>query len=152
MRHSTPAVRLTVVAWLTLGAGYLAFAADDPVADELEKLQGSYTMVRGEEGGKPLASDVVRRSKLTLTGNKHAVKLGDETIDGTHSVNPLEKPKSIDATDTTGRFAGKMTKGIYKLAGDEFTVCFSPPDEPRPLDFTTKGHPGRFVHVWKRAR
>jgi uncharacterized protein (TIGR03067 family) len=125
---------------------------DDVLGDELKKLEGTYEMVRGEEGGKPLPAELILRCKLTITGNKHVVRLGDETINGTHKVNRLEKPKSIDAEDSTGRFAGKMTKGIYKLEDDVFTVCFAPPDEPRPTDFTAKDHPGRLMHVWKRAR
>jgi uncharacterized protein (TIGR03067 family) len=107
-------------------------------------------MVRGEEGGKPLDSAIVRTAKLMLADGRHFVKLGEETIRGTHTVNPLEKPKSIDASDTTGRFAGKTTKGIYKFEDGEFTVSFAPPNEPRPIDFTTKDHPGRLLHVWKR--
>ena len=83
--------------------------------EELKKLSGTYTMVRGEEAGKPIAPRSSSTAKLTLSGNQHVVQLGEETIRGTHTVNPLEKPCSIDATDTTGRFAGKSTKGIYKF-------------------------------------
>src|SRR5580704_2632475 len=91
----------------------LGAAQEDPVKDELKKLEGTYKMVRGEEGGQPLSDEIVKTAKLTITGDKHVVQLGSETINGTHTVNPLEKPKSIDASDTTGRFAGKTTYGIY---------------------------------------
>jgi uncharacterized protein (TIGR03067 family) len=59
---------------------------------------------------------------------------------------------SINASDTTGRFAGKSVKGIYKLDGDELTISFAPPGEPRPTEFETKDKPGRLLHVWKRVR
>jgi uncharacterized protein (TIGR03067 family) len=127
-------------------------AQEDPVKEELKKLEGTYKMVRGEEGGQPLADEIVKTAKLTITGNKHIVQLGKETINGTHTVNPLEKPKSIDASDTTGRFAGKTTKGIYKLEGDEFFVSFAPADEPRPTEFGTQNHPGQLQHLWKRVK
>ena len=120
--------------------------------EELKKLSGTYTMVRGEEGGKPIAPEIVRTAKLTLNGNQHVVQLGEETIRGTHTVNPLEKPCSIDATDTTGRFAGKAVKGIYKFEDETFNVSFAQPDEPRPIDFNTKDKPGRLMHVWKRMK
>lgn len=127
-------------------------AQEDPVKEDLKRLEGTYKMVRGEEGGQPLADEMVKTAKLTITGNQHVVQLGTETINGTHTVNPLEKPKSIDASDTTGRFAGKTTKGIYKLEGDEFYVSFAPPDEPRPNQFSTQNHPGRLLHLWKRVK
>jgi uncharacterized protein (TIGR03067 family) len=129
-----------------------AAAQNDTAQEGLKKLEGTYTMVRGEDGGKPLGQEIVRVAKLTITGDRHVVQLGEETIRGTHTVNPLEIPKSIDATDTTGRFAGKTVKGIYKLEDGEFTVCFAPPNEPRPIDFTTKDKPGRLLHVWKRTK
>ncbi|HEV3138047.1 MAG TPA: TIGR03067 domain-containing protein [Pirellulales bacterium] len=130
----------------------LGAAQEDPVKDELKKLEGTYKMVRGEEGGQPLSEEIVKTAKLTITGDKHVVQLGSETINGTHTVNPLEKPKSIDASDTTGRFAGKTTYGIYKLEGDEFSVSFAPPGEPRPNQFSTQNHFGRLLHLWKRVR
>ena len=54
--------------------------------------------------------------------------------------------------DTEGPFKGKTTLGIYKLEGDEFTVCFAPPDKDRPKEFTTKSGTGVLVHVWKRQK
>jgi uncharacterized protein (TIGR03067 family) len=125
--------------------------ADDPVQQELTQLSGTYRMVRGEEGGQQIDAQLARAAKLTLTADQHVVVLGDETIRGRHTVNPLENPKSIDATDTAGRFAGKTVKGIYKFEDGVFTVSFAPPGEPRPIDFSTTGKPGRLLHVWKRT-
>lgn len=127
-------------------------AQDQTGQEELKKLSGTYTLVRGEAAGKPIAPEIVRTAKLTLTGDRHVVQLGEETIRGTHTVNPLEKPRSIDATDTTGRFAGKSVKGIYKFEDETFTVAFAPPNEPRPIDFITKDKPGHLMHVWKRTK
>lgn len=129
----------------------LAPEANDPAQEELQKLNGTYRMIKGEEGGQPLDPQIVRTAKLVLNGDEHVVTLGNETIRGRHKLNPLETPKSIDATDTTGRFAGKTTKGIYKFEDGQFSVCFAPPDEARPTDFTTKDKPGRLSHVWKKS-
>ncbi len=137
---------------LALAAPAAAVAQEQPAQEELKKLSGTYFMVRGEEAGKPIPPEIVRTAKLTLEGNSHVVKLGDETIRGTHTVNPLEKPRSINATDTMGRFAGKTVKGIYKFEDETFTVSFAAPNEPRPIDFVTTGKPGRLMHVWKRMK
>lgn len=143
--------RLAMLA-AALAASCAVAAQDQTGQEELKKLSGIYTLVRGEEAGKPIPPEIVRTAKLTLDGDRHVVQLGEETIRGTHTVNPLEKPCSIDATDTTGRFAGKSVKGIYKFEDETFTVAFAPPNEPRPTDFVTKDKPGRLMHVWKRMK
>lgn len=141
-----------VVIVLVIGLLGMTQAGSDAVQDELTTLGGEYRMLRGEEGGQPLSPEVVRSAKLTLTGDRHVVQLGEETIRGTHTVDALEAPKTIDATDTTGRFAGKTVKGIYRFAAGEFMVSFAPPGEPRPTDFNTQDKPGGMLHVWKRMR
>lgn len=129
----------------------LAPEPTDPAQDELQAISGKYRLVRGEEAGQPLDPQTVRTATLALSGDEHVVTLGSDTRRGRHRVNPFEVPKSIDSTDTAGRYAGKSIKGIYKFEDGQFTVCFAPPGEPRPTDFNTKGKPGRIAHVWKRT-
>jgi len=140
------------ISLLTLLICCTAFAQVEGTKEELGKLTGNYKLVRGEEAGKPLPEAALKVSKLTITGDKHVVKIGEEVpMVGTHTVNPFEKPNSIDVSDTAGRFASKSIKGIYKLDGDELTVSFSPPGEARPREFNTQNRPGRILHVWKRT-
>ena len=137
-------------ALLALVAGFLV-AADDP-KDELKKLEGTWTMVAGEAKGEKFAENIVKNAKLTIVGDKHTVKVGKETIIGTHKLDPSKKPKEITAMDTEGPYKGKTALGIYKLEGDEFTVCFAPPGKDRPKEFTSKSGTGEFVHVWKKEK
>jgi uncharacterized protein (TIGR03067 family) len=140
---------------MVLTVGLLIAAAapkDDDAKKELKKLEGNWVMVSGEEKGKKLPEDAVKNAKLTIKGDKHTVKVGEESFVGTHKLDPSAKPKAIDATDTEGTFKGKTTLGIYKLEGDKFTVCFAPPDKDRPKEFSTKSGTGQFIHVWKRQK
>lgn len=137
-------------ALLVLAAGFLV-AADDP-KDELKKLEGTYTMVSGEQKGEKLSDQVVKNAKLTIVGDKHSVKVGDDTIIGTHKVDQAKKPAQIDATDTEGPFKGKTVQGIYELDGDNFKVCFAEPGKDRPKEFSTKSGTGHILHVWKREK
>src|SRR4051794_10369893 len=59
-------------------------------------LDGTWTMVRGEQEGKPLSNDVVHGARLTIEGDKHTVKVGDVTIVGTHKLHPSHQPPAID--------------------------------------------------------
>ena len=142
-------------ALMVLTVGLLIAAAapkDDDAKKELKKLEGNWAMVSGEDKGTKLPEDTVKNAKLTIKGDKHTVKVGEDTFVGTHKLDPSAKPKAIDATDTEGRFKGKTTLGIYKLEGDKFTVCFAPPDKERPKEFSTKSGTGQFIHVWKRQK
>ena len=129
-----------------------AEAAQDTAKEDLKKLEGAWVMVSGEDKGEKLSEQTIKSAKLTLVGDKHTVKVGTDTIIGTHKLDPSKKPKEIDAMDTEGPFKDKTGLGIYKLEGDQFTVCFAPPGKDRPKEFTTKSGSGQLLHVWKRDK
>ena len=109
---------------------------------ELKKLEGTWSMVSGEAKGEKLPESTIKSAKLTIVGDKHTVKVGEDTIIGTHKLDPTKKPKAIDAMDIEGPFKGKTTFGIYKVEKGVFTVCFAPPGKDRPKEFTTKSGTG----------
>jgi uncharacterized protein (TIGR03067 family) len=121
----------------------------DAAKTDLKKLEGTWGMVSGEAKGEKLPESIVKNAKLTIVGDKHTVKVGEDNIIGTHKLDPTMKPKAIDAMDTEGPFKGKTTLGIYKLEQGVFTVCFAPPGKDRPTAFTTKSGTGELLHVWK---
>lgn len=144
-------MRLHAALILSVGLLIAADAKDDAKSD-LKKLEGTWVMVSGEDKGEQLPEKTIKGARLTIEGDKHTVKIGEETIIGTHKLAPTKKPKEIDAMDTEGPFKGKTTLGIYKMVGDEFAVCFAPPDKDRPKEFSTKSGTGVLVHVWKRMK
>ena len=97
------------------------FEQEQPAQEELKKLSGTYYLVRGEDAGKPIPPEIVRTAKLTLDGNSHVVKLGDETIRGKHTVNPLENPRSIDATDMRVLTYTMCSRGTITVANNRIT-------------------------------
>jgi uncharacterized protein (TIGR03067 family) len=145
-----PMVAVFGVFGLIFGGWQIAALAQDDAEKELKKAEGVYVMVAGEAKGEKLPEKIVKTGTLTIQGDKHTVKLGDDSIIGTHKLAPTKKPKEIDATDTEGSFKGKTYLGIYKLEKGEFTVCFAPPGKDRPKEFTTKSGTGEILHVWKK--
>jgi len=141
MRRST--LFLVVVGFLV--------AADAP-QDEQKKLEGTWSMISGEEKGEKVPEQTLKNAKLTFRGDKHTVMVGKETMIGTHKLDPAKKPAEIDVVDTEGQYKGKTLLGIYKLEGDQFTVCFPAPDKERPKEFTTKSGTGEILHTWKREK
>ena len=127
-------------------------SGEDAGKDELKKIEGDWVMVSGEAKGEKLSADVIKAAKLNIKDDKHDVKVGDDKFIGTHKLDPSKDPKQIDAMDTDGKFKGKTSLGIYKLDGDQFTVCFAPPDKDRPKEFSSKAGTGEILHVWKKAK
>ena len=125
-----------------------AEAQDDE--KELKKLEGTWVMVSGEAKGEKLSEQFIMNASLTIVGDKHTVKLGEDTFIGTHNLDPTKKPKEIDTTYTEGSMKGKTSLGIYKMGKGEFTVCFAPPGKDRPKEFTTKSGTAEIIHVWKK--
>ncbi|MEI6540943.1 MAG: TIGR03067 domain-containing protein [Planctomycetota bacterium] len=117
---------------------------------DADAIQGVYTMLSGEVKGEKLSEQTVTTAQTTVEGNRHTVNVGDDTIIGTHKLNPSKTPKEIESTDTEGAFKGKTYLGIYKLENGVWTVCFAAPGKDRPKEFTTKSGTGELMHVWKK--
>jgi uncharacterized protein (TIGR03067 family) len=133
---------------LSVGLLIAADAKDDAAGKELKQLAGNYVMVSAEQKGEKLTEDRIKECRMTIAGDKHTVKMGGETFDGKHKIDPTKSPKEIDATNPEG----KTMLGIYKFEKGQFTVCFAVPGKERPKEFTIKEGSGEFVHVWKKAK
>src|SRR5206468_5606210 len=116
--------KLHVLTVLAVGLIIAAGGPQDEAAKkELKKLEGTWIMVSGEEKGEVLPEKTIKSAQLSIMGDKHTVKVGDDTIIGTHKVDPTKSPKQIDTMDTEGPFKGKKALGIYKVEKGQFTVC-----------------------------
>jgi uncharacterized protein (TIGR03067 family) len=127
-------------------------AADTAKVDD--KLNGSYVGGGGETNGKPFNKEDLKDFKLVIKGSQYTLNSGaGESVQGIQTVDTTKSPKTIDATDGSGRNKGKTILGIYEIKGDEFKVSFSIPGKPRPTKFTTeKDESGQWVHIWKRVK
>jgi len=119
-----------------------------------EKLNGSYVGGGGVTNGKPFNKEDLKDFKLVIKGSQYTLNSGaGESVQGIQTVDITKSPKTIDATDGSGRNKGKTILGIYEIKGDEFKVSFSMPGKPRPTKFTTKkDESGQWVHIWKRVK
>ncbi len=141
---------------LLILALFLAPVADTPenaaARRDMKNLEGVWVLVSGEEMGAKLPDKIVRTGRLIMAGDRHTLRIGDTTIDGTHKVNPSREIKAMDVMCTQGPYAGKTLLGIYKLHDDELTVCFAVPGRDRPTAFTTRSGTGSMLHVWRRLK
>ena len=113
-------------------------------------IEGTWKLISGEQNGQDEPAEDVKNSKLEIIGDQHTVTVGDAVMKGTHKLDTSQTPMLIDSTDTAGPFENMSLKGIFKVEGDVFTVCFAAPDTERPTKFTTKDGQATLLHVWKR--
>ena len=146
MSMSHRIVMLAVVSCLSLGT----LAQADAVQDELKALEGTWIPASGELGGDPFPKAVLQKMKLTLSGNKYVVMVGDTKDAGTVKVDPGKKPKTIDITGTEGPNKGKVIQAIYEKTGDTLRVCYELQGKNRPSEFSTERGTTRFLVTYKK--
>jgi uncharacterized protein (TIGR03067 family) len=123
----------------------------DAVAEEMEKLQGTWRQIAHERDG--VADPPEERGwepRVTFTGDTFVVTLADGStpIKGTFKVDPTREPKALDLTDTFGADAGKTFLAIYALEGDRLIFCAADASQERPTAFRTQ--PGQDLRVSQR--
>jgi uncharacterized protein (TIGR03067 family) len=132
-----------------------AVADNDDVQKELKSLKGNWKTVGMEFGGKAMPKDQIFLFTVTVGADGKSIgKLAEEEFKFTMTVDPTKKPKTINNDHETGNQKGKKQYGIYKVEGDKWTVCMSPPDAAetdRPKDFTTKDS-RNVIFVFERVK
>jgi uncharacterized protein (TIGR03067 family) len=140
---------------LLLAGAALALGADDkkdePVKDELKKLEGTWMLVSSEHNGEKAPADAIKNAKAVVKGDKVTLSVdGKEIMEITMTVDPTKKPKTIDATATSGQDKGKKSVGIYELDGDNFKICYA--EKERPKEFSAKKDSGCTLDTYKREK
>jgi uncharacterized protein (TIGR03067 family) len=131
----------------------LVASAEERTPDnDSRALRGTWSCTAAVIDGKPLADNVVKALRLTLTADRYKTERGDEILfDSTYHLDPRTNPKQIEMTGTEGDAAGKPALGIYALDGDTLKICYTLPGHDRPKDFASPPGSKTFLITWKRA-
>ena len=122
--------------------------------DDMKDLAGTWTCTSAVNDGKPIAEDIVKELRLTLTAEGgYKTTRGDQVLfDSTCKLDPSQTPKHIDMIGTEGDNKGKAAQGIYKLERDMLTICYTMPGGERPKEFDSKPGSAATLVVWKRGK
>jgi len=116
-----------------------------------ELIRGSWWIVRLESGGKQQSDKGFKGNTLTFS----KVKMVDtailserpyQPVEFTFKLDPSQTPKTIDLMTR-----GNTAHGIYKLNGDDLTICMSLGGS-RPTEFTTRAGGDTETFTLKRNR
>ena len=113
---------------------------------------GTWKLTSVEVEGTKAEDDAVKSARLVIKKDTFVFKQGDMSFSGTYKVDVTKKTKTIDITFKDGPDKGKTLLGIYELDGDTMKLCFTPPEQERPKDFTTKEGSKNVVMVFKRQK
>jgi uncharacterized protein (TIGR03067 family) len=130
------------------------FARNSVAQKEIDRLQGTWALVRAERDGKEVPAGQSDIRTLTVRQNQFTIEGLGEPLAGTFNVQPSRRPMGIDLFHTAGPQQGEEQQGIYRLAGDRLTICLAPvlaAGDDLPNDFATAGTKW-VLYVFERAR
>ena len=147
-------MRWTGLASLTIG---LVLGAGQPkkaeVKNPADELQGGWSMVLLFVSGEETPLEQAKSGELIVEDDVYRSKLGANVETSTIKIDAAKKPKEIDFTYTSGFSKGKMIKGIYKIDGDDLTICRGlSPETNRPDEFAAPTDSNLLLVTWKRSK
>jgi uncharacterized protein (TIGR03067 family) len=101
--------------------------------------------------GQESPADQVRDRRLELTDktfrSDHA---GGYLRQATYTSDPMRDPRWMDIT-STGDLGDHVCLAIYRIEGDQLTICHARPGGERPTRFESAPGSDVFLTVWRRA-
>jgi len=131
-------------------------AQDDATRKEMSALQGTWFAVALQDEDRKAPPAVIKQFKLVIKDQK--MIFSAEGSPTSHSlgfrIDPQQNPHAIDieAVILGGPSEGKTLPGIYKLEGDQLTICLptKPDVKDRPKSFECKKGSGLRLFVVKK--
>jgi uncharacterized protein (TIGR03067 family) len=131
---------------LLVACGVLLECAPAAVADdELDKLQGKWTVESFEFNGMPV--EQMLGAVREFAGDKYtlAPQSGD-SYSGTFKLDASQSPKQIDLV-----LPDRTLKGIYELDGATLKIAYALAGDARPTELASKPDSGVVLAVHKKA-
>ncbi len=127
------------------GNGTEVKAKNEAAKTELDRLQGIWSVLSTECGGKPSETD---EAVFMVDGKRACWQYRGHDIQGGLYLEPTSKPKSYDWAMSEGTI-----EGIYSLEGDTLRLCYDAgTGSKRPGGFITEEGSQQVLVVLKRIR
>jgi uncharacterized protein (TIGR03067 family) len=100
------------------------------------ELEGTWVPIAADVAGKALVIGELRVKYLVLdSGGYCIIDRGNRVVDtGNYLVNESARPATMDIVGREGANAGRTMLAIYRLEGDNLTVCYDLDGSDRPAD------------------
>ena len=122
------------------------------MADDLDRLQGTWHIVSLETDGRKMAPATFGASTIALKGKKFVTASMGAEYEGTIELDAAKRPKQFTLKFTKGPEKGQASLGLYKLSGDTWTICLTTGEASRPKKFRTTAGSGLALQTLKRGQ
>lgn len=127
---------------------WAADAKDEAVKKEMEKLQGTWKVVKAIKRGDARSDDDLKKIQVVIAGDKLTVTVDGKSMSRTFTIDPQKKPATIDLI-TRGE---PTIQGIYELDKDSLKICADPSGNKRPTKFEAGENSSSSMMVLERDK
>lgn len=116
---------------------------------DLDKLQGTWHVTSLETDGQKMPATAFEGSTIVIKKATFTSLGMGATYKGTVELDQAKK--TLNLLFSAGPEKGNRNRGIYKLAGDTWTICLATRGTMRPAKFATKPGSGFALQTLERA-
>jgi uncharacterized protein (TIGR03067 family) len=125
----------------------------DDLEVETKKMQGSWKVTASQVNGGKIPLEAFKKVVVVIKDNRIFFKDNGTTYDEIEfDLDLATKPREIDFLYTAGLKKGVLERGIYKLDGDQLTICMAQQKQKRPAEFVSQKGTGQQMFVFKRDK
>jgi uncharacterized protein (TIGR03067 family) len=128
---------------------------DEAVRKDLKSLAGTWNVTSRETNGEKAPADVLKGMfvKVTDDGTATVTKEGKEIHKAKWTnMDPTQKTKTVDLEVVDGDEKGKIRLGIYRVEGDQLTLCVANAGKDRPETFSAGVDSGQTLMTCTRKK
>lgn len=119
--------------------------------DDLERLQGTWTVTSLEMDARKVPDAMIAEARIEVTGDRFTSTGMGAVYEGTLHLNPDAKPRQLDMKFTSGPEKGNTNLCIYELKAEVWKLCIATRGEERPKKFAAPVGSGVAVETLRRA-
>jgi uncharacterized protein (TIGR03067 family) len=124
----------------------------DPKPAKDTAINGNWKLAAGEKSGEKMTDDVLKTIHLTLVGGKYVAKVGDQTDQGTYTIDASKTPHTLTLTGTSGPNKGKTMLAIFELDKGTLKVCYDLSGKAFPEKFESAPNTPSFLATYERQK